>query len=152
MAAVVLEARAAELGWSELLGVDSAGTGSWHAGEGIDRRAFAALSRRGYDGRAHRARGFERSWVGSRDLLIALDHSHLQHLERLRGQAETPEIRLLLSFDASVTAAGSDLDVPDPYYGDSRQFDECLAMIESGVDDLVSDLSGRLGVVAPPRR
>jgi protein-tyrosine phosphatase len=150
MAAVVLESRAHALGWSELVTVDSAGTGSWHEGERMDRRARAALTRRGYDGSAHRARGFERGWLHERDLLVALDHSHLHFLERVRGAAPEPEISLLRAFDPSVAGTGRDLDVPDPYYGDTVEFDACLAMIEPAVDGLVDDLSRRLGVVAPP--
>jgi protein-tyrosine phosphatase len=152
MAAVVLESRADALGWSELVAVDSAGTGSWHEGERMDRRARAALTRRGYDGNAHRARGFDRSWLRDRDLLVALDHSHLHFLERARGASSEPEIDLLRAFDPAVTGTGRDLDVPDPYYGDAVEFDACLEMIEPAIDGLVDTLSRRLGAAAPPGR
>jgi protein-tyrosine phosphatase len=135
MAEVVLSHRAQELGWlPSLLAVDSAGTGAWHVGQGMDRRARAALARRGYDGSVHKARCFEEEWIGERDLFIALDRSHLHFLERLRRDGASPEIRLLLGVD----------DVPDPYWGDAPEFDECLTLIESGVDGLVETLTDRV--------
>jgi protein-tyrosine-phosphatase len=33
------------------------------------------------------------------------------------------------------------VDVPDPYYGDERDFETCLAMIESGCAALVDHLA-----------
>lgn len=105
----------------------------------MDRRALAALARRGYDGKAHRARRFEKKWIEERNLVIALDLSHLHFLEQLSARRGEAEIRLLLD----------GAEVPDPYWGDAQDFDECLALIESGVDAMLPELAGRLGVVAP---
>jgi protein-tyrosine phosphatase len=81
MAEWVLRARIAEAGLSDLVVVDSAGTGDWHVGDGADPRTVRVLARHGYPSR-HVARQFEPSDLLRRDLVIALDHGHLRTLRR----------------------------------------------------------------------
>ena len=57
--------------------MDSAGTGDWHLGGPMDRRARAELAARGYDGSAHRARQFRPSWFAGYDLILAMDLNNL---------------------------------------------------------------------------
>ena len=49
MAHVVLEARLDEAGLGDVVEVTSSGTGDWHVGNRMDRRAAATLSAAGYD-------------------------------------------------------------------------------------------------------
>ena len=127
MAEYVFRARIEEAGLDDRVEVDSAGTGGWHEGDGADPRTVAVLEENGYDS-DHIARQFQPSWFSRLDLVIALDSGHLKALRRL---APTPEdaakVRLLRSYDP---AAGSGLDVPDPYYGGMDGFEECLEMVE----------------------
>ena len=44
-------------------------------------------------------------------------------------------MRLLRSYDP---AAGTDLDVPDPYYGGMDGFEECLEMVETASAGLLA--------------
>ena len=66
MAHVVLEARLAEAGLDDRVEVTSSGTGDWHVGKPMDRRAAATLTAAGYDATRHRARqwtrGTTRTW------------------------------------------------------------------------------------------
>src|SRR5260370_33144769 len=50
MAQAVLTAELARAGLAGRVLLTSAGTGDWHIGESMDRRARAELARRGYDG------------------------------------------------------------------------------------------------------
>ncbi len=63
MAEVILRDELAAAGLGGKVDVDSAGTGDWHLGEAMDRRARAELSRRGYDGSRHEARQIQPSWL-----------------------------------------------------------------------------------------
>jgi protein-tyrosine phosphatase len=145
MAESVFRARVAEAGLDGLVEIDSAGTGGWHEGDAADPRTASVLAEHGY-GPEHTARQFQPSWFSHRDLVIALDAGHLRALRRI---APTPEdaakLRLLRSYDP---AAGDDLDVPDPYYGGTDGFVECLGMVEaasSGLLDSVREhLKGRV--------
>lgn len=142
MAESVFRARVGEAGLDGLVEVDSAGTGGWHVGDGADPRAVSVLAQGGY-GTAHTARRFEPSWFADRDLVIALDTGHLRALRRL---APTPEdaakVRLLRSYDPA--AGDGDLDVPDPYYGGTDGFRECLEMVEAAGAGLLRAVRDRL--------
>jgi len=84
----------------------------------------------------HSARQIRSSELGRHDLVVALDRRHLQ---TLRGLGADPDrLELLRAFDPS---AGAAADVPDPYYGDDADFDECRDMIEAACEGLVSSLS-----------
>ncbi|WP_460775287.1 low molecular weight protein-tyrosine-phosphatase [Microbacterium sp. GXF7504] len=129
MAEIVFRWFAASVGLGARVAVSSAGTGDWHVGEAADHRTLAALSARGYDGSAHRARQFELTDFGANDLIVALDRTHERILrEWAPTEADEDKVVLLRSFDPD---AGDDLDVPDPYYAGPEIFDEVLGMIES---------------------
>jgi protein-tyrosine phosphatase len=125
------------------LELDSAGTGSWHAGEPADHRALRALTAAGYDGTAHRARKFDPAWFGERDLIIALDRGHLKILRSLAPDAPArARIRLLRSFDPSIQDDEKSplLDVPDPYYDGDAEFSLMLEQIEAAGAGLLEHL------------
>jgi protein-tyrosine phosphatase len=144
MAESVFRARVQEAGLDGLVEVDSAGTGGWHEGDGADPRTVTVLESSGYES-AHTARQFQPSWFARLDLVIALDAGHLKALRRLAPTSQDAEkVRLLRSYDLS---AGSDLDVPDPYYGGMDGFEECLEMVEAASEGLLvavrKDVEGR---------
>jgi low molecular weight protein-tyrosine phosphatase len=139
----------AELDRAGLLGaveVDSAGTGDWHVGHRMDRRARAELDHRGYDGSAHVARQFRASWLAGRDLVLAMDAANLDDLFAL-PDASPARIRLFRSFDP---AAEPDPEVPDPYYGEGASFGAVLDMIEAAARGLTAQLSAALPQAGRP--
>jgi protein-tyrosine phosphatase len=141
MAEMVLRHQLAMRGLADQVTVDSAGTGGWHIGDPADRRARAALERRGYAS-SHSARQFDPQWFADRDLVVALDHENLRDLKRLaptRDQASA--VRRLREFDPDAEA----VDVDDPYYGDAAGFEDALDQIESACDGLVDHLAETLG-------
>ncbi|MEU6661674.1 low molecular weight protein-tyrosine-phosphatase [Streptomyces sp. NPDC046821] len=138
MAESVFRARVHEAGLDGLVEVDSAGTDGWHEGDGADPRTVSVLEAAGYEA-DHEARRFRASWFAGLDLVIALDAGHLRTLRRLAPTPEDAEkVRLLRSYDPS---AGTDLDVPDPYYGGIDGFEECLKMVEAASDGLLDAVS-----------
>ncbi len=139
-----MQSKVEHAGLADDVAIDSAGTGSWHVGDRADPRARAALARRGYDGESHRARQFSSTWFDSYDLILAMDHDNLRTLRRLApDDSAAGRVMLLRQFDADASDADDQL-VPDPYYGDERDFETGLDIIERSVDGLVSALSQRL--------
>lgn len=131
MADVVLRSLAAEAGLADRLEVTSAGTGDWHVGEGADPRTVQALERRGYDGSRHRAKQFEADDFARHDLVVAFDRGHERILRAwAHDEADRSKVQLLLGFDPAAVAAGTGLDVPDPYYSDASAFDGTLDLVE----------------------
>jgi len=114
-------------GLSDLVDVDSAGTGDWHVGEPPDARSVEAAKRRGITV-SGRARQFQdRDWDVF-DYVIAMDRSNYEALARSAplGVAEK-KLALLRSFDP---ASPPNADVPDPYYtrdGFDEVIDLCIA-------------------------
>lgn len=131
MAHVVLEARLADAGLGDVVEVTSSGTGGWHVGDPMDRRAAATLTTAGYDASRHRARQWTGSDTDDADLVLAMDG---QNLADLAGP--TARTRLFRDFDPRDPGS----DVPDPYYGGDSGFEEVLAMVERTATALVDAL------------
>jgi protein-tyrosine phosphatase len=147
MAESVMRSLVADAGLAEAVVIDSAGTGDWHIGERSDHRTLIALSQAGYDGSDHRARQFEPSWFGHRELVIALDRGHERTLRSwASSEADRAKVTLLRRFDPSADAA--DLDVADPYYDGPVAFNEVLDQIESACDGLLQHVQAALAGAA----
>jgi len=140
MAEVILRDELAVAGLAGKVDVESAGTGDWHVGEAMDRRAQAELSRRGYDGSGHEARQIQPSWLAHYDLVLAMDRSNLTGLLRMAGSDSelASRIRLLRSFDP---AAGAQAEVPDPYNGGQEEYAQAFDLIEPAARNLAGQLA-----------
>jgi protein-tyrosine phosphatase len=135
MAEVVLRDRLDSAGRDDVELV-SAGTGGWHAGEKMDRRAAATLLEAGYDPERHRARQWPVGDPETYDLVLAMDADNLADLADLAGQAPESKLRMFRDFDPEGPG-----DVPDPYYGGAEGFREVLAMVERTSDAVVASLA-----------
>ena len=137
MAEHVLRGRLGREGLGARVEVDSSGTGGWHVGDPADHRSVRVLRRHGYTS-AHRARRFRQEWFDSYDLILAMDTGHLRQLRQLaRGPQDAAKLRLLRSYDP---AAGTRLDVPDPYYGGDAEFEQVLDLVEAAMPRLIRDI------------
>jgi protein-tyrosine phosphatase len=139
MAEVVLRDEIARAGLTGKVAVDSAGTGDWHVGEQMDRRARAELTRRGYDGSGHEARQIRASWLADYDLLLAMDRANLDRLRVMaRGrQGMAGRLALMLSFDPQAMAGA---EVPDPYDGGPEDYAAVFDLVYGAARGLVSQL------------
>jgi len=122
--------------------LESAGTGSWHVGSPPDARAADAARTRGVtlEGTARQVR--TRDFVEF-DLLLAMDRENLRELRRLAPHEQARgKVRLLREFDpASAPHAGGELEVPDPYYGAERGFDEVFELVQAACEGLLAQIS-----------
>jgi protein-tyrosine phosphatase len=137
MAETVLRAELASAGLDGLVVVDSAGTGDWHVGDGMDPGARAALATRGHDGsgpKTHRARQFRPSSLARYDLILAMDARNLRDLRRMaRGSAgsfspgDADRIRLFGEVGGLTGTRGG--DIPDPWGGGPDEFGHVLDLL-----------------------
>jgi protein-tyrosine phosphatase len=146
MADVVLRAELAQAGLADLVEVDSAGTGDWHIGGPMDRRARAELARHGYDGSAHQARQFQPSWFGDRDLVLAMDRANLADLREMAPDpAAAGRVLLFRSFDPALDGDDRyDGQVPDPYGGSPEDYAVAYGLVRAAVRGLTGQLAGLL--------
>jgi protein-tyrosine phosphatase len=142
-AEVVMRAMVRDAGLEDLVVLDSAGTGSWHAGGPADERAVETLVAHGYDDEGHVARQFDPQWFDERDLVVAMDNKNMQSLRWLASPDQLHKLVRLRSFDPG--SRGGDLDVPDPYYGAVDGFDHVLALVEAGCKGLLDYVQSQLG-------
>jgi protein-tyrosine phosphatase len=78
------------------------------------------------------------------DLLLVMDRdNHAELLRQAPDDEARAKVRFFREFDPESKARG-DLEVPDPYYGADRGFDEVLDLVEAASRGLVADLSSRV--------
>jgi protein-tyrosine phosphatase len=119
--------------------VESSGTGDWHIGDQMDRRAAATLAAAGYDPSLHRARQVDDDLFARNDAILVMDESNLRDVHELALASEDRD--RVMMFRAFDPLAGDDLAVPDPWYGGQRGFDEVLDIVERTTDALASALA-----------
>jgi protein-tyrosine phosphatase len=146
MAHVVVEHRIEEAGLAGRVDVESFGTGEWHLGSPMDRRAAASLTGAGYDPSAHRSRLFPAADGSSYDLVLAMDRANLAELTRMG--VPNDRLRLFRDFDP----APGDGEVPDPFYGGDDGFSDVLEMVERTAAGLVQTLQDQLANAGGARR
>lgn len=118
--------------------VDSSGTISYHVGHPADARMRQAASKRGYRLDSI-ARQFHRDDFDAFDLILAMDRSNL---EDLRALGQDPDCRAELRLFGSFLPDENQPDVPDPYYGGVRGFDQVLDMMEQACPRILDHLLG----------
>jgi protein-tyrosine phosphatase len=116
--------------------VDSAGTHAYHVGENPDPRSVQHAKKRGYDISEIVARKFDFADFYEFDLIFALDRSHFSHLMNLYPDNANAELHLFLDY-----AGMGEQDVPDPYYGGAKGFENVLDLIEQASDNIIKKLS-----------
>lgn len=141
---VVLQDALARAGLADQVSVCSAGTGSWHEGEGADHRACAVAKSHGLDLAEHRAGVFSPEHFARVDLVLALDNGHLRALHSLAPDEDAhAKIHLLRSFDPA-SVAEDDLEVADPYYGDRRDFEIAYQQVVAAAAGVVAHVEREL--------
>lgn len=140
MAEGVFRREITKSGLQDKVTIDSAGTHSYHIGRPPDERARSAISRRGVDISGLRGRQVADADFERFDYILAMDKDNLGLLKNLAPPHTHQKIRLLLSFSSRYP----NQEVPDPYYGGKRGFEENLDMIEDAVDGLIKEIQAAL--------
>jgi len=118
--------------------VDSAGTGNWHVGKLADSRMREAASNRGISIKS-RARQISFDDFKKFDLILTMDNDNLKQVQSLSKELATtskPKIKPLLSYSIQTDL----VEVPDPYYGGDKGFDQVLDLLEVAIDGLIKDI------------
>ncbi len=124
--------------------IDSAGTYGHHIGEEPDHRSQAVAKARGISMRGQAARKLSADDFNDFDLILALDQGHHAELEAVRPKhtQSQAEIAMFLEHHPKPQHKGS--DVPDPYYGDFKGFEDVFNLIDEGAKALLDHLTEQL--------
>ena len=131
----VFEKLIKDRGLSELISVDSAGTGSWHIGESPDGRASEAAARRGYDLSHLRARQVADKDFSQFDYILAMDQQNLKDLQARCPDQLQDRLQLMLDYGKS-----QHREVPDPYYSGAQGFELVLDLLEASCVELLQEI------------
>lgn len=127
---------ARERGVEHLFEVDSAGTSGYHAGSPPDRRSVSTARGRGVEV-VGRSRQLTSDDLGHFDVVIAMDADNLAEINALhsasRGRARVHRLR---EWDPEP----EHFDVPDPYYGGERGFEEVHDLVHRSCEALLEAL------------
>ena len=116
-----------EAGLSERFEIASSGTGAWHVGEPPDRRMRQTARGKGLSLDDLRAQQFGAADLSTYDHIFVMDKSNLRDvLHHDRRDQYGNKVRLFREFDP----APGDFQVPDPYYGGDRGFEEVYEIVE----------------------
>lgn len=132
----VFERLLAEQNLSDRIQVDSAGTAAWHVGESPDSRSQQAAKRRRIDLSRQRSRQITGADYDDFDYIVAMDRANLHSLRQQCPVQHAHKVRLFLDFAPHLDQS----DVPDPYYGGLRGFDNVLDLIEIAAAGLLQDV------------
>ena len=105
--------------------VDSAGTSGWHQGEHADARSIDVMRSHGHDITDQRSRALLAEDLFTFDYILVMDSQNLKDVNRLETGT------------ASVKRFVSGHDVPDPYYGGDRGFEQVYTMINEAAEQWV---------------
>lgn len=136
MAEGIVRARIEASGLVGRVVLDSAGTGDWHVGQPPDPRAIATAARHGVDIGGLRGRQLERGDGDRFDWLLCADRDNLREVRTRLGPPAQPRTALLLDW-AGVAADG---EVPDPYSGDARGFEQVWQLLDRAALGVVARL------------
>jgi protein-tyrosine phosphatase len=116
--------------------VDSAGTAGYHIGHPPDLRSQRAAHARGIDLSGLRARQVATEDFLRFDLILAMDRDNLETLEAMRPAQSRAQVRLFLEY----APESGQIEVPDPYHGDARGFEEVLDLSVAASRGLIAAL------------
>ena len=126
MAEGVLLARLAEAGLAGQVRVDSAATGRSHVGHAPDERAIACAAKHGVDISALRARRLALEDFDEFDAILCADRTILHDARIRKPRTSHADVELLLEWSGL-----GKKDIPDPYYGDARDFDKAFKLVDA---------------------
>jgi len=126
--------------YREQVSVDSAGTHGYHVGHAPDERAVATSSKYGVNIGHLRSRKVGVSDFDDYDLIIAMDHSNFQDLQRIQPNGSKANLKMMMQYHPEAQPE----EVPDPYYGGMDGFTYMCDLLATATQGLLDDIERRL--------
>jgi protein-tyrosine phosphatase len=126
-------------GVNHLFYVDSAGTASYHVGTLPDKRSMEVAVKNGFE-LTHKARAFSETDFSSFHYIVAMDKNNLNNIKRLMPDDTESKVLLMRHFDVMA----KDGEVPDPYYGDMKDFEHVYDILDRSCEVMLGHLMDEL--------
>ena len=122
--------------------VDSAGTSNYHTGECPDTRSMRNARSHGVDISGLKARQFTVEDFDGFDLIYAMDAANHGNIMQLaRNEQDRQKVEMILN----VLYPGSNMSVPDPYFGGDQGFENVFIMLDKTCEIIANMLKERHG-------
>ena len=126
---------------SQKVFVDSAGTGGWHVGHLPDVRSIEVARNNNLDITDQRCRRFTPVDFHKFDLIYVMDRSNYSDvLELASSDLERDKVRMILD----ELHPGEKREVPDPYYGGPRGFDNVYELLDKACEVISTRLQNEI--------
>ena len=136
LAEAIFKTKISKKGFDHLVESDSCGTSNYHIGDKPDHRTIANARKNGVE-IEHLGKQLLAQHIVDYDFILAMDQSNYQNILRLKGaEKNANKISLMRSFDPE----REDDAVPDPYYGDERDFQKVFEILDRSVDSFIQFL------------
>lgn len=112
--------------------IDSAGTNGYHTGEAPDHRSIAVAMHHGVDISKQRCRQLTAQDFHDFDLILGMDKGNLRAIEA-RRPATVAKAEIALFYDFALQKR---LEIPDPYYGGTGEFEKVYRMVRTASEAL----------------
>lgn len=123
--------------------VDSAGTSNYHTGECPDTRSMRNALSHGVDISKLKARQFTVDDFDEFDFIYAMDTSNYGNVMMLaRDERDRRKVQMILN----VTYPGTNMSVPDPYFGGEQGFENVYVLLDKACDMIATMLKERYAV------
>jgi protein-tyrosine phosphatase len=117
--------------------IDSAGTSNYHIGENPDKRTVLNAQKHAVDVAKLKARQFSVFDFDEFDHIFVMDSSNYSDVISLaRNNSDRKKVELILNR----VYPGSDMSVPDPYFGGEQGFENVFILLDKACDVIVSSL------------
>lgn len=112
---------------------DSCGTAGYHIGSFPDKRSITTAAYHGIK-LEHKGRQLSKNNFREFDFILAMDENNYKDIINLKKQSEgNAKIRMFRDFDPKGKG-----DVPDPYYGNSEDFEEVYEICSRTSENLLA--------------
>ncbi|OYT13557.1 MAG: protein-tyrosine-phosphatase [Bacteroidetes bacterium 4572_114] len=117
--------------------VESAGTSSYHVGEGADHRSVDIARKHQVNIGLHKSRQFVTADFDRFDKIYAMDKSNYRNImNRARNESDRSKVEMILN----VVEPGKDNDVPDPYYSGNNGFEYVYQMLDEACNIITDEI------------
>jgi low molecular weight protein-tyrosine phosphatase len=138
MAEGMLNLELKERGLQRKIRVDSAGTHASQPGRPADPRSKRICAPLGIDLRKSKSRQVREQDFARFDYILAMD---LRNREWLLENCPDP-FRHRISLLGEWAAARNQVEIPDPYYGNTAGFERVFEMLQASVQGFIQELTG----------
>lgn len=117
--------------------VDSAGTISLHEGEHPDKRAVKTAANHNIDISKQKSRPITRRDFETFDKIYCMD---IDVFEDVVSKTKSEEERKKVALFLEVLGDHENAEVPDPYWGDMKDFENVFQLLDKGCDAIINQI------------